>query len=787
MNDRTGSSQPAIQKYILANHPEVPEDKLRQRLLLTLKTGVANKRLIKIKASFKIHPDAKKKKSSQMNKPIKAEPERKLTKEQLAVMREKERQDTKEKERLERIRKRKFPMDDLELIAEDKELKVSYCLPSRPSLPLVLPDFPSLCKSDTMGSGLLDDAFHIYHFFQGDVGWGRFPQNKDVLAPFTLQQWLQCIQQILRGGAKKSRMLPPLMTHLFVVALQHLVPKELQAALTPSSWSEILMLYMDAMERYYTTEASMDSGVLPGLGIDAEFLLGLNDVPKDQSLLDPPTVRESNFYLQGHLEKIQSKLLTNDPWMLSAEELLTLLKALVDDMLATHAECSYEMDFRIQETFDLLKRKREADAHFRKLQNLRKKEQNEEKEQDKNEEKATRSNTRLPSISDAQLEAARRAQQKATDAYDKARQGKRIRTEPIGEDRHFHAVYHFFNDPEHVYVAQRGKALAVPAPFSIPGGADIYRTAWHTINKRSLLEKYVESLDIRGRREGILQEALQTAIKTVHDDIKAMNDKRALLKEKRDLQRRFENAKLKCEVGRKSGRLAAQSEHEFFELQAEIESLEKFIAGESELVKPDLEMTTGLNMLREFEKIEEQSQNRRSTRRDLQMQEQEETDESKYPRFKCSKQWSTGNIDGTGVIGSIVWELLELEERVERLASWEGDRKSWISILETATHSWHTNSPPHLEYEHPSSFSKQSPEIESEDKKGRLNGDLGPSSNMTTFQVLNMMKVRAVYPLHPFYVTSELITLFYPTATHLAARTTSVRDVWTSNGCARCD
>ena len=68
MNDRTGSSQPAIQKYILSNFPEVPEDKLKQRLLQTLKTGVANKRFIKVKDSFKIHPDIiKKKKVLQKN------------------------------------------------------------------------------------------------------------------------------------------------------------------------------------------------------------------------------------------------------------------------------------------------------------------------------------------------------------------------------------------------------------------------------------------------------------------------------------------------------------------------------------------------------------------------------------------------------------------------------------------------------------------------------------------------------------------------------------------------
>lgn len=753
MKDRTGSSQVAIQKYILANHPDVPADKLKQRLLHTLKTGVANKRFIKFKASFKIHPDARKKKAAAKKKKkaaavkaAKKPPEKKkLSKEQLAAIREKERLEAKEKERLEKIRKRKFPMDDLELIAEDKELKVSISLPSRPSLPPVLPEFPSVCKSDTMGGGLLDDAFHVYHFFRGDVGWGRFPQNKDVVAPFTLDQWLECIQQVLRGGAKKSRMVPPLMTHLFVVALQHLVPKELQTALTPSSWSEVLMLYMDAMERYYTTEASLDSGALPGLGIDAEYLLGATDEPKDESLLDPPTVRESNFYMQGNLEKIQAKLYTNDPWMLTAEELVALLKVLVDDLLATQAACADELELRLQESYELLKKKREADAHFRKLQNIRRKEQNEGKEQEKerqeSDEKPLRSNTKLPTVSDAQLESARKAQQRATDAFDKACRSERVRTEKIGEDRNFNELYHFWNDPERVFVAQRGKALPPLASFDIPGDTGIYRTAWHVINVRSVLEKYVESLDIRGKREGALQEAIQPAIKTVEDDIKAMNDKKALLKDKRDLQRRLENAKLKCEVGRKSGRLAAQSEQEFFDLQSEIDNLEKTIAGEAVPTKPGLEIITGLDMLREFDQQGEQR--RRTTRRDVQKQQDEDGEEEKYPKLKCSKLWSTGNIDGTGVVGAIVWDLLELEERLEGLAKFEGDRKSWISSLENAAHSWHTASPPTLEDERSSSSSKGSPEIGSETKKQRrLSGDdPNSSSTMTAFQVLTMMKV----------------------------------------------
>ena len=739
MKDRTGSSQVAIQKYIVTNHPEIPADKLKQRLLHTLKTGCANKRFIKVKASFKIHPDIMKKKAAQKKNISKKEMERKsLTKEDVAALREKERLAAKEKERLDQVRKRKFPMDDLELIKEDKELRVVVSLPSRPTLPLAVPEFPSMCKSDTMGSGILDDAFHIYHFFRGDVGWGRFLNNRNIVAPFTLQQWLECIQQVIRGAAKRSRMLPPLMTHLFVVALQHLVPNELQTALTPASWSEVLMLYMDAMERYYTTEASLDSGALPGVGVDTDYLFHVTDVQRDESSLTPPTARESNFYLQGPLAKIQDKLFSNDSWMLSAEELLALLKALVDDLLATKQSCSEELDDRLQVTHDLLKTKREADALFRKLQNLRRKEENERKESEELGEKPTRSSVRFPSVSEAKLESARRNQQKATDAFEKACRSMRVRTEPVGEDRNFTAFYHFWNDPEVVYLAQRHKAIPSSASFHVSGGSEIFRTTWHSIDKRSLLEQYIESLDIRGKRELALKEGLEPAVKTVFDDVKAMNDKKALLKGKQDLHSQLENARLKCEVGRKSGRLAAQSEQEFFDLQAEVEHLENTIASEAaEPEKLDLEIATGLVVLREFDRRDESPQHRRTTKRGG---IKDDAEGNKHLAFKCSKLWSTGNIDGTGVVGSIVWDLLELEERIEKLAPWDDDRNKWISGLESAVHSWHIATPPDFDEKKPqSSLSKDSPsEPGSDYKKRRLSGEM---SLQSVHQVLAMIKV----------------------------------------------
>jgi hypothetical protein len=756
MKDRTGSSQPAIQKWILTNHPDIDPLKLKQRFLLTLKNGVKAKRFVKIKSSYKMHADfinkgkkkavAKKKKAAQAAKPKPAE--RQPTKAELAAKAEKERREAKEKERQDKIRKRKFPMDDLRLIDEDRELGVSVCLPARPSLDLAIPDFPPACKSDTTGAGVLDDVFHIYHFFAGDVGWGRWPKQKMVVAPFTLEQLTQCVQQVMKGWAKKSRMVPPLLAHLFVVALQQLVPEKLAVALTPASWSEVLLLYMDAMERFYTSEASEGANVLPSVGIDGEHLFYVTDSRKDTEFLEVPK-RPEPFYLQGSLEKAHAKLLSQDPWTLSAEDLLVLLKALVDDVLAASSDCSDELDTRLEDTYELLKRKRTADANYRKLFNAHNKELAEEtKERTPNgeDEPPTPATTKKAKIREAQLEKARKEQQRANDNYEKACGGKLIRTGPIGLDRNFNEVYHAWNDPERVYVLQRGKAIPRNLSFEVPQD-DVYRLTWHSIDKRSTLEKYVESLDVRGIREHGLHEALQPVKRLVYDDVKEMNAKKALLKEKNDVKRRLENARLKLESGRKSGRLVAQSEQELFDLQDEIEKLEKSIEAGEVVKEYDFEVATGLQLLRDFDAQEAQNQRRRASRRDTQKRQKTE-EEHFLPKLPCSHLWPSGHIDGTGIVGLITTQLLELEERVEKLVRWEmGDRKAWIANLESATHAWNEGTLPFLGGE-PTGLTSPDPKSNNQRVSltpgSSISASSSQASTMTPYQVLSMIKVRSM-------------------------------------------
>ena len=817
LKDRTGSSSPAIQKWIMGNHPTMNPTKLKQKMNFTLKLGVKSKRFVKIKSSFKINPvwlkTEKKKKMAQNAKKRKltavanakglaavaaakkaAAVKKPLTKAEIAAQKEKERKEKaekerqkKERERLERIRKRKFPMDDLKLIEEDRELRVvsPYKDNSRPVLELAMPDFPAVCRSDTMGSGVINDIIHIYHFFRGDVGWGRFRKQKSLVAPFTLEQWMECVQLVSKGWCKKARMLPPLMTHLFVVTLQHLVPEKLSSALTPASWSEVLLLYMDAMQLKYTEKIKAEEGknTIRSLGIDAEYLFYVSDEAKDVSELDAPC-SDSSYLGTGTLKKAHSKCVNSDPWHLNAEELLSLLKALVDDVLGTCGECAEELEIRNDETYELLKRKKAADAQFRKVQTARnrqlaavlaaEKEQQKAEEaaaaalaaekgeatngekkkpEEKKIEKVTRSsissvNSKLVTISESKLEKVRREQQKAQDAYDKSLRSKRIRTEPVGMDRNFQEVYHSLHDPELVFFLQRGKPVQSDLSFEVPDSKSPRRITWQAMKKKSVLNTFMDSLDVRGIRESNLHEALQLARRHVYDDIKEMNDKKALLREKSDVKRRLENARTNYQNGRKSGRLASQSEQELIDLQEEIERLEKSVEDGNIVKENDMESEMGLDMLRDFDTQEQQSQRRRANRREVQKTPDDE--EKGMEKLHCSILWPSGHIDGTGIIGLTVSTLLDLEERVENLASWEtGDRKSWISSLETAIHAWNEGSIPFLicEDSGPPLSSLTSPEPKKKKKNistpGSANSNGTSSSNvvMSSYQIVCMIRV----------------------------------------------
>ena len=317
-------------------------------------------------------------------------------------------------------------------------------------------------------------------------------------------------------------------------------------------------------------------------------------------------------------------------------------------------------------------------------------------------------------------------------------------------ERNFQEVYHSLNDPEMVFFLQHGRPVQSDLSFEMPDSKSFRKVTWQAIKKKSILNKFMDSLDVRGTRESSLHEALQLARRHVYDDVKEMNDKKALLREKSEVMRRLENARASYQNGRKSGRLQSQSEQELIDLQDEIERLEKSVVEGNIVEEYDMEEETGLDMLREFDTQEQQSQRRRANRREVKVVEEEEEGVMK---LHCSKLWPTGNIDDTGIVGLTVSQMLDLEKRIDNLAKWEnGDRKKWISSLETAIHSWNEGCMPFLIFDDSSSTMNEDsslPSMTSPDPKakkipvtpGSAKSNGSQNSATTSYQIVCMIRV----------------------------------------------
>jgi hypothetical protein len=224
--------------------------------------------------------------------------------------------------------------------------------------------------------GLVPDLLQVYHFFRGDVHFQN-DQDTPLVPEFTLNHLMFAVDEIINGNAKKSRLVPPLISHLFVTSLQLLTNQrnhdddesttvqerklqkdlsKLSSALTPASWAEVCVLYMSAMERYYTSSASIDPNVLPCGKIDVPYLMRATNVPEPMT---PGVTKQSNedlvedvlpegycAYLgnpHGTLAIAHSKLQKLDPWNLRAEELMALLRALSDDILASSPDIAHDL------------------------------------------------------------------------------------------------------------------------------------------------------------------------------------------------------------------------------------------------------------------------------------------------------------------------------------------------------------------------------------------------------------------------------------------------------------
>ena len=132
------------------------------------------------------------------------------------------------------------------------------------------------------------------------------------------------------------------------------------------------------MERYYTSDVSLEDGVLPGDGkLDMSHYLDKDSLGTEQIIDiaeesgDDKLPARYNSYLgdmQGSLAKGFSKLQSqNEPWSLKADELMAILRALTDDILARMPDLAIDIAGRGAKLNELSKAKRAAVVKFNKV------------------------------------------------------------------------------------------------------------------------------------------------------------------------------------------------------------------------------------------------------------------------------------------------------------------------------------------------------------------------------------------------------------------------------------
>jgi linker histone H1 and H5 family len=564
---RTGSSLASIKKWIVTNYPELDCDSphFNARINVALKNGVNTKKFVKVRCSYKLAPEFRnqmrnqKRKSAPPKKPAprpdesnggsapttaSTHPEPHTD---AAPSKSGKKSEARARQIADRLRRRRFPMEDTQLHREDKEfgVKAPAGVLSRPYLPyfwtLTVPraqrttggktNTAILTASKVEGCdydsrGLVPDLLQIYHFFRGDVHF-TLDDEASIVPNFTLKQLVHCVEQVWNGNARRSKLIPPLLVHLFVTCLQiltqpppppgrnsddaSLTPAErqlrldlshcLQPALSAASWPDVTYLYMDAMQRFSTSDVSRDPNVLQPLCTDAAYLFGRTAEPSVAYVPVTPHKGKAEAetdamgwapqhplppgywgYLgdeRSALWRAHGKLARQDPWNLSAEELLALLRALTEDILATHPAVSLDMAQREEELFELLKVKKAAELKYRKVRLAYEgpkkpsrakpkagEEQNNGEAPEETEgggETVADKKPFQPTATKKQFDVAAKALEKANDAYEKGIRKLVARTVPVGYDRHFNAVYCFPHDPEVLYVdVHPGTSLKPP-------------------------------------------------------------------------------------------------------------------------------------------------------------------------------------------------------------------------------------------------------------------------------------------------------------------------------------
>jgi len=825
IGDRTGSSVPAISKFIKAKHEHTKSIKPKQfNGLVTnaIKAGLKEERFVKLKNSYKMNTAwvNKKKSALKAKEAMKKAAERKRKKEaeKLRLDKEKKRKEEKEKEKekekerlqklkekeleekkkmmnvmteeerernrkkkqekeeaerkkkvaeakakevADRIKKRRFPMDDLALIAEDKELGVKRPadVTKQPSIPYTMTSLipfderPTTRKSTpasivnacsaTMSSGnrgIISDLLQVYHFFRGDVGYSR---KYPLTTPdFNFKQLLYAVNEIMIGNAKKSHMVPPLISQMIVASLEILTNpsdddwavalasdddddinkkrdclmqdlKTIGNFLNEASWGETLLHYLDLMERFYASDATKDPNALPGYPIT--LVVGDDDdndnTSSDEGMSqndchseDGQNGVETNELVDGYhgyigapdtaVSRGYMKLLRHDPWHLTAEELIAILRTLTDDIMAMKPELAQDIAERDEALYELLKARKAAESHFRKIRlayegpkfpsKSRAKKAADSADNDKNENKSlgkadengikndAKAETKneetvkkfKPTATKKQFEAAEKARLKAIDQFEKGMTTLVARTEPFGYDRNYNAFYFFRHDTEMIHVEMNKNTQDDMTQVK----------SWHCIDSKLLFDEFISSLDVRGVRESSLFEDISgvnggsNLKKYLTDSNKKNNLLLARKREEEDFERRLNNALIaSADQTRRSGRLASVAKDEVAKIQCEMEhakqAFEKQLEEQRE--KPNYRALTGMDILFDFEKSNNLNTN--------------------WNAF-CQPDGNT-----SGMINFIASKILDIESFCEELAPWERSdcpRNAWISNIEDIRNSY---------------------------------------------------------------------------------------------------
>ncbi|KAL7437218.1 hypothetical protein ACHAXM_005517 [Skeletonema potamos] len=690
----------------------------------------------------------------------------------------KEEAEKKKKWIAEQLKKRRFPMEDTRLHSENKEwgVRPRKDVTRPPALPdtlaCIIP--PHLRTGDRKWSsrnacsnvvhtggnlselgpdrdrGLITDVLQVWHFFCGDVGL----EDENYPVPkFSVKTMFYALDEVLSGNAKAAKALPPLITHLFVTALKMLLAAQdtsseaepvdlrlqadlakLAGGLNAVSWSQIFCYYVELMESYYTSDLSLGPDVLPGEGkLDMSYFWNhvKMDVENDASKSEEPI--KYNAYIGnpgGVLAKAMSKLQRQvEPWALSAEELMAMLRTLTDDILAKRPDLSEDMQGRGAKLYELQKAKRAALVKYNKVRlayegpkkpskpkksDDEKKEdgvkgsggdvgaegdtkEEEEEEEVDEEEKEEEEKPFVPTATKKQFEAAQKAWIKAHEAFENGITKLVSRSEPIGFDRNHNAFYVFRHDPEMVHI-ERLKPMSLTDELKLLGVELNPFSSWHVIDTKPLFEQFLCCLDDRGIREReTLYELRELTIlkRRLHDGKKDNTRVQAREKEMEDLQRRLENAKSACDAadGRRSGRLAGNAGDELKKIEEKIKLTLEAHQEEERQEKVGREKAsdyfslTGLRMVVDLYA----SAGKKLTRSSRKADDDDESGNPPIAEMTCDKLWWDDKVGGNGTVNVLVNALLEMEDKCNDLSPWkrnDATRDEWRKQLSDASVAW---------------------------------------------------------------------------------------------------